>query len=538
MSFRDRMKRTVATVGTGTIVLVGASTGVVLMAGVASAHAPKATASCTGLDVSLTFYNAAETNTVTVTIDGQVADSNADFGSTYIKTFPWTTTASHTWDVNVFAGDDPNGTAGWTTDIHGTQAACQSLVTPAAPTFHDADCTAGPNPTADYYQIPTTTGVAYFVNGSATAATSGQHTVSPGATVSIVAQPISGQYLLTGTTSWQHTFPATLPDCNTKVTPAVPSFTDSECVAGSSVPSTPFYVIPNTTGVDYFVNGSATPATAGTHNVSPGDSVTITAAAQPGYELQGYTGPWSHSFTAAPDCTTHATPATPTVTPAVCTGTPGGATDATITIPNTTGVDYQLNGNPVVAGTYTEAPGTYTVTASPQAGYTLDSYPAGGWTLTLPATPDCNALSTPATPSVSQYVCTKTTTTATLTGPTYTIPATTGVDYQIAGDTIPAGTYDAHPGTLVITAVPKSGYEFPAGTVSTWSLHIDTAPTCVLGEKIVKTPKTPGPPVKVLPFTGNHLPVTPTLLTALLALGLGTGLTVAGRRRITLPEPA
>jgi hypothetical protein len=78
-------------------------------------------------------------------------------------------------------------------------------VTPATPTFTDDVCQGG-LPLGSVYTISTTTGVDYFVNGATTPATAGDHTVPDGSTITITAQPRTG-YVLTGTTSWSHTFP-------------------------------------------------------------------------------------------------------------------------------------------------------------------------------------------------------------------------------------------------------------------------------------------------------------------------------------------
>lgn len=50
-----------------------------------------------------------------------------------------------------------------------------------------------------------------------------------------------------------------------------------------------------------------------------------------------------------------------------------------------------------------------------------------------------------------------------------TIPTVTGVDYQVAGETVPAGTITLDVGeTVVVSAVPKAGYVFADGPDYDW----------------------------------------------------------------------
>lgn len=50
-----------------------------------------------------------------------------------------------------------------------------------------------------------------------------------------------------------------------------------------------------------------------------------------------------------------------------------------------------------------------------------------------------------------------------------TIPSVTGVVYQVGGDTVPAGTITLEVGeTVVVAAIPASGYVFPDGPDYDW----------------------------------------------------------------------
>lgn len=67
----------------------------------------------------------------------------------------------------------------------------------------------------------------------------------------------------------------------TEVTPAAPTFTEDE------------YVIPETTGVAYQVNG--TPTDAGTYPAASSSTVTVTATAEEGYVIVGESS-WTHTY--------------------------------------------------------------------------------------------------------------------------------------------------------------------------------------------------------------------------------------------------
>lgn len=203
-----------------------------------------------------------------------------------------------------------------------------TVTAPTAPTFTDLCGTDN-----DTYTVPTKTGIAYFVNGSATATAAG---VYPGSgAVTIVAKALWGQ-VLTGTTQWSYTFLAT-PACTITVTPQAPSTTP---VCG---PTNDLFIIPTQSGVTY--SGA----------VWSNNSATITATAQPGYALTGTTT-WTLTDSNV-TCPMPVTPVAPTVTPITACGTYGSILMAT-----TPGVTYTLT---VGDGTQ----GAYTVTATAQKNY-------------------------------------------------------------------------------------------------------------------------------------------------------------------------
>ena len=171
---------------------------------------------------------------------------------------------------------------------------CTTSVTPAAPSFVEDVCS-GPTPAGATYTIPARTGVDYLVNGVKTAA--GTYPATDGSTIAITTSA-QGGFVLTGTTSFTHTF-AAAPKCIVAVTPAPATFSDAACSGGAPVQA--LYTIPSSAGVDYFVNGVNTAA--GSYNAADGSTITITAKAETGYSLTGTTS-FTHTFAATPTCTT------------------------------------------------------------------------------------------------------------------------------------------------------------------------------------------------------------------------------------------
>ena len=121
--------------------------GLIGFAGVASAHLPAESNSCSALTVSLTQYNAPKPgrpavqkpNYLKVVINGATEDDEA-FGSA--ASFSWINTSGkdYTYDVSITAWDDPTGTKGWTKEYKGTQTGCTVGVSPVAPTIQQPSC--------------------------------------------------------------------------------------------------------------------------------------------------------------------------------------------------------------------------------------------------------------------------------------------------------------------------------------------------------------------------------------------------------------
>jgi LPXTG-motif cell wall-anchored protein len=83
------------------------------------------------------------------------------------------------------------------------------------------------------------------------------------------------------------------------------------------------------------------------------------------------------------------TPGEPTSNQLECAAATAPTVAGTIEIPDTEGVQYLLDGEPIEAGTHELAPGTYTVTAEPEPGYAFPPEFKPEWTFTLGAINGC-----------------------------------------------------------------------------------------------------------------------------------------------------
>jgi uncharacterized repeat protein (TIGR01451 family) len=264
---------------------------------------------------------------------------------------------------------------------------------------------------------------------------------------------------------------------STPTTPVAPTMTQSTCVRFA--PTTPSYVVPTTTGVVYsdgatvLTQGATVPAVAGT-------TVTVTAAAAPGYVLSpGATTSFPLVFTAAPNCTTSVTGLAPTLVQSTCAG--GAPTTPTYTVNAVTGVIYKVAGV-VQTGTNNGVAGTtmvLDVVADTANGYVLAGASPTSFNMVFAAAPNCAVPLTPAStvaPTVTQSQCSN----GAATTPSYTVPTTTGVVYT------PATGGTATPGsTVTVTAAAAPGYIL-SGPVS-FPLVFAAAPACAENVGVSKT---------------------------------------------------
>ena len=128
-------------------------------AGIASAHNPNASLSCNNgspvLNINLTQYQSAYTNTVSASIDGTSVLATTTFGSSFSTSIaagsPY---VAHTAQVIVKAGDDPTGSKGWSRTINLSSEACLAPTPTPKPTP-----TPVPTPTPTPVPTPTPTPV-------------------------------------------------------------------------------------------------------------------------------------------------------------------------------------------------------------------------------------------------------------------------------------------------------------------------------------------------------------------------------------------
>jgi serine protease len=320
-------------------------------------------------------------------------------------------------------------------------------VSPKEPLFVDQDGT-----TEDTYTIPASSGVRYYVNG--TLKETGTYPATGAVTVTAHAK-VGYRIVYGATSSWGHTFTNYVPPIT--VRPAAATFIDEDGTTKDT------YTIPSTEGVEYLVNGVVKPA--GTY---PGTgSITITYRAQPGYVVpDGYILRWGHTFT------NYVPPIT--VRPAAATFIDeDGTTKDTYTIPSTEGVEYLVNGVVKPAGTY-PGTGSITITARAKTDYVLADGADTIWNNTFAIT----MAASPAAPVFTDKPS------------TYTIPATTGVQYYVNGAATAPGTYKAKgTDTVEITARARDGYVLAEDATTSWKETFKKFPMHVTPGTVVFTDK-------------------------------------------------
>jgi hypothetical protein len=172
---------------------------------------------------------------------------------------------------------------------------CSVSATPVTPNVSEIACNGPGSDAKSTLAVPTTTGVIYTINGVAVSGSIDETGAGP---VVVKAAPAPGYFFdKSATTSW--TFSFTPVDCTGLAHVVQPGFVDAECV-GVSTPSNAIYSIPSTKNVTYRANGAV--VSAGSHKVVAGSTITVTATADKGYELDTSKSSWTHTFSAAPVC--------------------------------------------------------------------------------------------------------------------------------------------------------------------------------------------------------------------------------------------
>lgn len=425
-------------------------------------------------------------------------------GTTIITTFPTTVIGR----AIAAPGYTIVGDVGPRTVVFTSPGNCIIEVVPAPVVFNDPICT-GPGTsdtgslvipkavTADgvtyaYYEVSVDGGPWEYAGPGPYDGTGIEKSVEVRAT----AEP---GFTLTGTTWWSHTVvPAGECLVGTSVTTA-PSFTDPVCTTTPGDSTSATYTLTAETGLVYETSTDGityVTTDAGPHTVAAGTHLYVRAVALPGYALTGTTS-WDHVF-ASPDCDVAVTPVAPTATDQSCsvTGDLGdGETEGltarvaaqatvtgSITIPDTTGVQYYLDGEPVDAGPHSEAPGDYTVTASALDGYTLSDYPEAGWPLTVGSAEACGGLPTDpiVTPQATSLAI------GCKAAGSYTLsndladPA--AVLWTVNGSPVSQGTYQVSSARVVTVHadVNSPGYGFTTGTQQDWTFTFSDPTSCNL----------------------------------------------------------
>jgi hypothetical protein len=203
------------------------------------------------------------------------------------------------------------------------------------------------------------------------------------------------------------------------------------------------------------------------------------------------------------DCHVSVTPVKPTVTASRRCGHPGH-----FVIPSTTGVQYLLNGRLISAGKHT-GPARGSITAVAEPGYRL-SHSDWSFALSVAAARKCHAKPTIVVPVVRFH------------GPTCGHPHrfevvglhASAIEYVETGGLFAGGT-------VQVTATPKPGFAFPAGTVTHWSHTFNTVADCA-PDVVLPTAVAAGEQGAPSPAAGSGL--APWLLVGGVALLGGLGL--------------
>jgi hypothetical protein len=388
-------------------------------------------------------------------------------------------------------GYDIVGTSKWKLEFADVNSSKCDV--PAAPTFLTQVCTGPGTTNTASYTIPSDNGIKYQVRingGSWQDMSAGTVNVTIFPRLIEVRALADGSIIVPGsTTSWSYDF-TTAGDCLEPAYPAAATFTDSVCEPDTTGATQGTYEVVAAPHVTYEVStdGGTTwnPVPVGIHNANPGDSVMIRALAEAGYELENYTGPWSHTFADPGKCLDEAFPGDPKFVDSICEADTTGSTQATYEIVAATNVSYEISFNGVDYTTVGASPGVHNATpgtkiwikAIADPGYELLGQSV--WEHEFADPGDCLD-DAPVDPVVAvDQVCVlddPQTLAAHLESGTITIPTTAHVTYYVDGVEKAAGVHDYAPGTYPISAVADPGYEL-TGVPDPWTVTIEPAVIC------------------------------------------------------------
>lgn len=352
----------------------------------------------------------------------------------------------------------PDG--GWSRTVAAADCIVPAQVT--EPSVTNETCASPGNVTLGRISFVASDGLDYFINGEMV--TSGFIVLEPG--IFAVTAVARDGYVLAAYPEggWSlEVLGASPVGCIYHVTAAAPSATDETADASGGI------TIPLSEGVDYFIDG--TPADKGFHALAPGQHE-VTAEPQFGYVLDGDIN-W---FLTINKYLMPVTPEAPSKTDQAC-GGPGVVVQGSITIPDVTGVQYLLDGNPMNGGSIGLPPGDYTVTAEAMPDYELTGY-EGGWTLTIAghgSDTQCYVPYVPPSPSDTDESCD---------GPTVVagsldIPNAEHASYYLSPgwQYLAPGSHQKPAGTYTVLAMLDPGYLQVSGLV--WNLTIAPA-SCLI----------------------------------------------------------
>ena len=292
------------------------------------------------------------------------------------------------------------------------------VLTPDAPTFDDQKL---------IIKTPSHWGVTYWLiapDGTETKLNSNSYVPVPqheGQTIRVEARPNSAAKLLTGTTSWTHTFPAK---------PTAPEWNDE----------TSTIVIPDVPGVTYTVDGATVPAGDFQVTTDPKTGTTVTVVATRTSDGQQTT--WTHTF---PDVLTPDAPTFDDQKLIIKTPSHWGVTYWLIA-PD--GTETKLNSNSYVPVPQHEGQ-TIRVEARPNSAAKLLTGTTS-WTHTFPAKPTAPTVDKPTS--------------------TIIIPTVPGVEYRIDGTTVTGKQkIDTSKGRKIVTV---TAVQTSTGAESSWELSV------------------------------------------------------------------
>lgn len=318
---------------------------------------------------------------------------------------------------------------------------CTVDVTPVKPVVSAETCSAPGQQSNGSIAFTLTPGVKFYLNGSLV---SSANMSLPDGTYQVSATAASGYRLVGYTGPWSLVV-SDAGDCIVTVTPVAPTAESiTQCGMYGSID------IPEVDGVTYTVDGN------GRTGVN-----TVTATATAGHKLTDGPHVWVFNLGSYTKCA--ATPVVSDLTPQQCTADGPGFTPAHFSTTAVEGVTYYLD-EEETTGSDLE-PGTYTVTAVADEGYSFLPGTVTSWTFDVEYV-DCLDEVSPVAPTFVQGVCENG---ADPVPNTFTIPAIEGVEYVSGEEVLSPGEHFVTEGDVNIEARALDGYKLAPETQSSFT---------------------------------------------------------------------